>query len=378
MRVLIIKRYEREFRIPFYKLVNEKLQSEKIFLDLHYGDPNNEEKKSIKDYIKDERIGKKTKNTYINILGVDLCYQSCLHLIKDADLIIVQQGNRELLNYVLLLRSIFLKKTKIAFWGHGKNFQGNPKSLTEGFKKWYSNKVDFWFAYNDLSKKLLIDRGFNENKIASLNNTIDTAPQIKYFDEIDENDKATLRSIYKIESKDPVGIFCASIYKDKQIDFLLMALSIIKSKVPALKFFVIGKGVEDFKVIDYSKKNEDWFFYVGNKFNEEKIKFFSIADFQAIPGAVGLNIIDSFAFLCPLITTKIDNHGPEISYLINNENGIITEFNIEEYAHKIIELISDINMKNNLKEGCKKARKMYTIETMATNFVNGVLKVFNQ
>lgn len=375
MKVLVVKRYERDFRIPFYRLLKSKLAENDIQLDLYYGEPDTEEKKSIKDYIKDESIGKKVKNIYLKIRGVYLCYQPCLSLVSKADLVIVQQGNRELFNYVLLFRRLFFKKTKIAFWGHGRNFQGNPKSLKEKFKYWYSNKVDFWFAYNDLSKKLLTQRGFDTNKVVAINNTIDTKSQIAFFDSITDAEKAALKSKYNIKESDPVGIFCASIYHDKQIDFLLHALDIVKSKVPDFKFIMVGKGVEDYKVIEYSLNNADWFFYVGNKFHDEKILHFSIADFQTIPGAVGLNIIDSFSFHCPLITTSIDNHGPEISYLENMGNGIMTNVNLEEYAAAIIHLIEDNALKQKLNDGCNKARQQYSIENMADNFLKGVLKI---
>jgi len=375
MRVLIVKRYERELRIPFYQLLKEKLSKENIHLDLVYGEPDIQEKKSIKDYIKDERIGKKVRNIYINVLGVKLCYQPCLSLCHDSDLIIVQQGNRELFNYLIMFRRLLMKKPKIAFWGHGKNFQGDPRSSKERFKKWYSNKVDFWFAYNDLSKKILIERGFKEANIEAVNNTIDTKSQIEIYNNITKVEKSRLKQEYLIEPTDPIGIFCASIYKDKQISFLLNSLEIVKSRVQNLKYFVIGKGEEDFKIREYSKKNVDWFFYLGNKFNREKILFFSIADFQTIPGAVGLNIIDSFMFLCPLITTNINNHGPEISYLINNDNGIMTRFNVEDYANSIINLISDNFLKKKLMQGCKKAREIYSIDNMVNNYFNGILKI---
>ena len=374
---MVVKRYERDFRVPFYRLLKTKLSERDIEFNLHYGEPDDEEKKSIKDYIKDERIGTKVKNKYLKLRGVYLCYQPCLSVVSQADLVIVQQGNRELFNYLLLFRGIFFKKTKIAFWGHGRNFQGNPKSLKEKFKYWYSNKVDFWFAYNDLSKKLLVDRGFDANKIVAINNTIDTRSQIEFFDSITEEQKSKLKDQYNITPTDTVGIFCASIYHDKQIDFLLNALYIVRSKIPGFKFIMVGKGVEDYKVTAYSEKNTDWFFYVGNKFHEEKILYFSIADFQTIPGAVGLNIIDSFSFLCPLITTSIDNHGPEISYLANKENGIMTNVNIEEYADTIISLTTDKALRNKLTLGCRKAREIYSIENMADNFLNGVLKIIN-
>jgi glycosyltransferase involved in cell wall biosynthesis len=375
MKILILKRYEREFRVPFYQLLSKKLIDNNIQFNLFYGEPDVDEKKSIKDYIKDDSLGTKVDNVYIRLFGINLCYQPCFSYCSGNDLIIVQQGNKELINYIILLRRVFFRKTKVAFWGHGRNFQGNPNSLKEKFKKWYSSKVDFWFAYNDLSMKHLIDIGINENKIVAINNTIDTSSQIEMYEKINAEQKFKLKQKYGIESTDPIGIFCASIYKDKQIDFLLRTLSIVKEKVPNFKYFVIGKGVEDFKIVEFSKKNKEWFFYLGNKFNEEKIMYFSIADFQTIPGAVGLNIIDSFSFLCPLITTSIDNHGPEISYLINKGNGIMTSFEVEVYASTIISLISDNKLLSELKQGCRKSREIYSIENMVNNFVNGLLKI---
>jgi glycosyltransferase involved in cell wall biosynthesis len=377
VKILIIKRYERNFRIPFYQLLRKKLKTKDIEFDLYYGEPNNLEKKSIKDYIKDDSVGNKVNNKYKKIRNIYLCYQPCLSLAIKSDLVIVQQGNRELLNYILLIRKLIYKNPKIIFWGHGRNFQGNPKSLKERFKKWYSNKVDFWFAYNDLSKKLLIDRGFDQDKIISLNNTLDTKSVIEYFDKITDGEKTKLKHLYAISDSDPVGIFCASIYKDKEIDFLLKALEIVKSKAPGFKFFMIGRGVEESKVIEFNKKNPEWFYYLGNKFGQEKINYFAISDFQAIPGAVGLNIIDSFSFLCPLITTKIDNHGPEISYLIDNKNGLMTDFIVENYAESILLFIRNSILKNKLKDGCIRARNIYSIENMTENFIDGIQKILS-
>lgn len=377
MKILVIKRYERDFRVPFYRLLKNRLAEKNIQLDLYYGEPDADEKKSIRDYIKDESIGKKVKNIYFKLGGVHVCYQPCMSLVSKADLVIVQQGNRELFNYLLLLRRMLTRKPKIAFWGHGRNFQGNPDSLKEKFKYWYSNKVDFWIAYNELSKKLLVDRGFDKEKVVAINNTIDSKSQIAFFDSITEPEKAALRSKYGIKESDPVGIFCASIYHDKQIDFLLEALDTVKSRLPDFRFIMVGKGVEDYKVIEYAQKHADWFHYVGNKFHEEKILHFSIAGFQAIPGAVGLNIIDSFSFLCPLITTSIKNHGPEIAYLANRENGIMTDVDKEAYAAAIIQAATDKVFKQKLDEGCNKARQQYSIENMVENFLQGVLKIIN-
>ena len=61
-----------------------------------------------------------------------------------------------------------------------------------------------------------------------------------------------------------------------------------------------------------------------------------MAAMQFMPGAVGLGILDSFALQTPMVTTTQNFHGPEIEYLENGKNGIITEDNIETYTNAII------------------------------------------
>ena len=41
-----------------------------------------------------------------------------------------------------------------------------------------------------------------------------------------------------------------------------------------------------------------------------------------LPGAVGLGVLDSFAFDVPLVTVDLPYHGPEIDYVRDGENGV--------------------------------------------------------
>jgi len=82
------------------------------------------------------RVGDPDKNLSFQLLGTEIVWQPALKFLKDSDLIIVSQENRILLNYLLLIRKIF-DHQKIAFWGHGRNFQNrnprNPKELVKRF-----------------------------------------------------------------------------------------------------------------------------------------------------------------------------------------------------------------------------------------------------
>jgi glycosyltransferase involved in cell wall biosynthesis len=141
---------------------------------------------------------------------------------------------------------------------------------------------------------------------------------------------------------------------------------------------VIGDGVDASIVKVYAEKNGEWFHWVGPRYGREKVRYFKLAQFQLMPGPVGLHIVDSLALLTPLITTRIDLHGPEIVYLENGINGIMTEDTEEAYVREILRFIQDRNYQKKLVEGCSAARKKYTIENMVARFADGINSVLSE
>ena len=60
--------------------------------------------------------------------------------------------NKLIQNHLLLLGP---RRFRLAFWGHGANLQSdNPHGLKERFKRWTTNRVDWWFAYTQMSADL--------------------------------------------------------------------------------------------------------------------------------------------------------------------------------------------------------------------------------
>ncbi len=341
----------------------------------YYGQPDQWEEKTIKDLILPHQWGKYIKNRYLGKGKRSVCWQPVMRYVRDADLVIVQQGNRELVNYLLMLRRIFRKRPAFAFWGHGMNFQAtNEKGLKERWKRFYSNFADHWFAYNRLSKEIMTSRGFDPERITALENTIDTKTEAEQYDAIPGQEVDSLRSAIGIGKESLTGIYCGSLYPEKRIDFLVRALLEIRSDLTDFHFVIIGDGILRPQVLELTRGHEEWIHYVGPKFGKEKLPYFKMASFQLIPGLVGLNIIDSFTTLTPLITTENRLHSPEISYMINCENGIMTGNTLEEYSEAIVKFANDPQLQEKMKEGCMRARKIYTIENMADNFYLGIRK----
>jgi glycosyltransferase involved in cell wall biosynthesis len=70
-----------------------------------------------------------------------------------------------------------------------------------------------------------------------------------------------------------------------------------------------------------------------------------------------------------LVNQKI--HSPELYYLENNINGLMSEDNLEDFIKKITLLINDTSILNKLNTNAKTyVTNNLTIENMANNFLN--------
>ena len=75
----------------------------------------------------------------------------------------------------------------------------------------------------------------------------------------------------------------------------------------------------------------------------------------------------------PLFTTDNGLHSPEIAYLENGVNGVMTALNVHDYVDAIAKYLESPDMRSGLKEGCYRSSKRYTIDKMIQNFSDGIV-----
>jgi L-malate glycosyltransferase len=364
--------YERllHYRIPLYKELKKRLEQNSIEMTVVYGDtsPHVRDKKDT-GYL---QWAQWVKNRSIKIGSTELLWQECFGHINNADLVVVQQENRMLVNYWLLLRRI-LTRQKIAFWGHGMNCQApNPRGLRERFKRLFLKTPDWWFAYTDFTKNILLNAGFPANRITVVNNSIDTTELQSFISTIRETDIDAQRDSLGIVGH-MVGVYCGSLYEHKRIDFLLEAAINIRSKIKDFELIVIGVGPEEYKVQN-AIKGHTWIHYVGQKYGIEKALLLKLGAVFLMPGGVGLAILDSFVAGMPLITTDCKLHGPEIAYLNQGKNGFITADRLDDYVATVVYILKNKSVLSQMSKACIADAEKYSIDNMARNFTDGVVK----
>jgi len=374
-KVAIIYRYIPQYRYGFYENLRNRLLDEGVELVLIYGQPG------ANDRLKGDAVeipwGIKLKNRILHTVRTELYWQPAMKYIRDADLVIVEQANKLLLNYYLILMNIIGRK-KIAFWGHGKNFQSTSRNKTsELIKKWISSKVSWWFAYTEKCAQIVRENGFPADQITVVQNAIDTKNLIAARKKITTEQINELKKALHIRGSN-VGLYVGAMYNERKLDFLLESCNLIRSYIQDFEMIFIGKGKDQKSVENMAQENQ-WVHYVGPKFDDEKIPYFALANVFLMPGSVGLAILDCFALGVPLITTEDPDHGPEMEYLKNGVNGIMVQdaYKPDQYAQAVSQILKDKGLYKSLIDGCKKSAGKYTLEQMVENFTQGVLKAIH-
>ena len=370
--VAIVQRIVPHYRLAFFSGLQKYLEEKGIALTLFYGQ---------------ERVGTvphgveldtpwtvRQRNHYLTFGGAELIWQPCLSRLQKFNLVVVEQANRLLINHLLQLNRHW-RSQQFAFWGHGRNLQArNQKNVREQFKRWRACDVDWWFAYTDMTRDDLIASGFPSDRITTVNNTIDISGLRNALADCDSETISRIKADLNIENG-PVGLYCGGLYSDKRIDFLLEASRAVKATIPGYHMIVIGEGPESGKVAA-AARSTNWLHYVGPVYGNNRAPFLKFADVLLMPGAVRLVVIDSFAAETPLVTTRINTHGPEIAYLNSGDNGVISDDSIVGYSDAVIATLTGDTLPG-LRIGCRDSADKYSLDHMIARFSDGVVNCLN-
>lgn len=366
-RVLLLQRRITHYREPVFNALRTRLAEKNIELLLVYGDPTPAEKeKNDAGYLS---WGNHIACRYF--LNGHLCWQNIGGYLQGADLVITAQENRLLYNFILHLKRSAMK---MAYWGHGRNFQAKPKHLlSEMIKKWLIKRVDWWFAYTNESANIIARYGFPQSKTTVLNNSIDTSSLADEIKSVTHEEREAMRAQLKLTS-DPVGLMLGSLYSEKRIDFLIDAAYLIHEKCPRFQLLIVGDGAEQVLIEQAIENGADWIHWAGARKGRDKAVILSMADVMLNPGVFGLSILDAFVAGLPVITTENKLSSPESAYLEPQINCILTANNLKAYADAVLSYLDDRTLQTRLREGSLFSAKKYSVENMVNQFCDGILK----
>lgn len=363
--VSIVQRRMTHYRLPLFTQMRDLLAARNVTLRVLHGDGTAAEASKADA----GALAWATRLPTRYLLDGRICWQPFMAQAAGSDLVIVTQENKQVNNLLAMLSP---RRPALAFWGHGRNMQSNqPDGLLERFKRWTTNRVDWWFAYTELSAAFVRGDGYPAERITVLNNSIDTQELRADVDLARKTPRAALREALGLRAEGPVGIFVGSLYADKRIGFLLDAAQHIQALVPDFQLVLAGNGPERSQV-EAAAARHAHVHYLGNVRGARKAQLLAAADVMLNPGLVGLGILDAFVAGVPMLTTDCHIHSPEISYLQHDDNGLMTADTLAAYVEATVGLLGDPSSLQRLSRGAAAASGHYSVERMAQRFVDGI------
>jgi glycosyltransferase involved in cell wall biosynthesis len=298
--------------------------------------------------------------------------------LRSTDLIIIEQAMRNLTNVGLFARSLF-EGPPVALWGHGRRFQSEPGSaLPEHAKAFITRRAHWFFAYTDLSAAIVEGMGVPADRITVVNNAIDTHRLWEDMASVTADDLRSWRDRMGIRGRD-VCVYSGGLYPGKRLRFLLAAADLMRAHNREFELVAMGGG-EDLAWLREAARLREWLHVPGPTFGRDKTCALTAGRLLLMPGVVGLVVLDAFTLGTPMVTIANRGHGPEISYLAHELNGLMlpSDTSIAAYAAAAQDLLDDPQRYRRLVGGGLLAAQQYSVEAMAARFAQGVLQALSR
>ncbi len=342
LKICLIYNFAQHYRVGIFKLLDKELNC-----DFYFGDKMDDVKKL--DYSELKNFKNELKNKSI-ISPIYWQSGAISVFFKPYDRFIMLGEYFCITTWIILLFSKFSSK-KIFLWTHG--WYGNEGFLKRIIKKVFFKLSDGLFLYGDYAKQLMINEGFDVNKLHVLYNSLDYEKQLLTRNQLASN------NIYVdyFKNYNPVLLFIGRLTRIKKLDQIIDALNFLKLQGKFYNLVLIGKGEEmDFlkeKVSNLKLNDVVWFY--GSTYDEFEIgNLIYNADLCVSPGNVGLTAMHSLVYGTPVITNSdFSSQMPEFEAIEKNVTGDFFEKNnVQSIVRTIINWSNTKKTRNEIRNNC--------------------------
>jgi len=206
-------------------------------------------------------------------------------------------------------------------------------------------------------------------------NTIDSILYNKIFADLEKKGRQNLRKELNMDSYFNL-LYIGRVIPSKRINFIAKVMDLLNSE-KTIHLHVIGSG-SDLQLLK-NLDHQNQIHYHGMSYDIiQNAKYLYCSDLLINPGYLGLSVVETFAFACPVITSQTTKngpfHSPEIVYVKNDLNGIVIEDDPLIYVDEIVKMKMDRTYREKLSQN---ARATFLKECSIENFINGFAQMKN-
>ena len=327
MRLCLIYNYAQHYRSSIFKLIDTTYQC-----DFFFGKDYLDVKKM--DY--DELSGPVTEVEAVRI-GRFVFRKGIIKLLwrpYDSFLLLGETRDLSIWLFAIIARLFFPRK-KVFFWSHGwyGKESGAERFLKRFFFKLPNGGV---FLYGYYAKRLMIQEGFNDNKLYVIHNSL------AYEQQLTIRRSLSCCSVYSSHFGNdyPTLLFVGRLTAVKHLDMIMAAMAICNDQGKQYNLVLIGGGAMEEELKGQCRKmgldGQVWFY--GPCYDEAELgSLIYNADLCVSPGNVGLTAIHSMMFGTPVLTHNDYTHQmPEFESIHPGKTGDFFEYaNVESLAQSI-------------------------------------------
>ncbi|PIP74759.1 MAG: glycosyltransferase family 4 protein [Candidatus Levybacteria bacterium CG_4_9_14_3_um_filter_35_16] len=168
--------------------------------------------------------------------------------------------------------------------------------------------------------------------------------------------KGFLRKKFKLAKQDKIILFVGRLGKEKSIDFLVSAFSLINKTCKNTKLVIVGNGPEKENLQYLAKKLElsDKVLFAGEISYDILPKVYGDADmfvFASTTETQGMVIMEAMASGLPIVAVR---DGAIRSMIGNKINGILVKKDEQKFAKQVINLLKNKKLREKLSVNAKK------------------------
>lgn len=218
-----------------------------------------------------------------------------------------------------------LRGKRVLFWGHGYTRRES------GFQGWVRER--FYrlghgvLLYGERARGLMIERGFPEDSLYVVYNSLDYDRQRQVRDANDEDSLRSLRARLFREPDLPILVCIGRVEPRKQLEQLIDATRSLDDEGLRVNLLIIGDGSARSRLEERARDRrlDGRIHFYGACYDEAEVGPLLMASSLCVcPAALGLTAIHAMAYGLPVLShDALDRQGPEVEAIVPGETGAL-------------------------------------------------------